>query len=307
MRVAVCIATYRRPEGLRRLLRALEAQAFDGVPPDVEVVVVDNDDAGSAREVCAETGAGYRWPLRYVVEPRQGISFARNRAVASAPETADRIAFLDDDETPSPRWMAELLRVGRESQASVVAGPVLSRFEGPVPRWIREGAFFDRPRPATGTLLPYTHTGNVMVDARVFREVMPHFDERLALTGGEDTEFFLRVARAGHRIAWADGAEVEEWVPGSRARTGWLVRRAYRKGTVWTYCERSVNPSFGTGLARLAKGSGRLLLGGLTLPVAALRGRAAVVAALEQIARGAGGLAGLAGVRYGEYRTTHGR
>ena len=43
---------------------------------------------------------------RYVVEPRPGLSRARNRALAEA--DADIVAWLDDDEVADPGWIAWL-------------------------------------------------------------------------------------------------------------------------------------------------------------------------------------------------------
>ena len=48
------------------------------------------------------------------VEGRRGIPQARNAAVAVALERADFVAFIDDDEVPSPLWLAELLRLRAE-------------------------------------------------------------------------------------------------------------------------------------------------------------------------------------------------
>ncbi len=44
VRLAVCVNTYLRPEGLERFLRALARATFANPEPRVEVVVVDNDD-----------------------------------------------------------------------------------------------------------------------------------------------------------------------------------------------------------------------------------------------------------------------
>src|SRR5262245_8957617 len=81
--VAVCIATYRRPDGLRRLLRALEQLEFrESAPSSIHVIVVDNDAVGAAGvQVCEEMG-NFRWMLEALREERKGISFARNRAMS---------------------------------------------------------------------------------------------------------------------------------------------------------------------------------------------------------------------------------
>jgi glycosyltransferase involved in cell wall biosynthesis len=64
------------------------------------------------------------WPLRYVVEPRRGLSFVRNRAISEARAArADFVAFLDDDEVATAPWLTELLRVQGRYAADVVTGP----------------------------------------------------------------------------------------------------------------------------------------------------------------------------------------
>jgi len=42
MKVAICAITFRRPEGLRRLLQAISALTFQTDPPEIEIVIVDN-------------------------------------------------------------------------------------------------------------------------------------------------------------------------------------------------------------------------------------------------------------------------
>lgn len=304
MKVSLCVCTYRRPVGLRRLLDAVTRIRTERVER-LEIVVVDNDPGGSAR---ATVGGieGMPFGLRYVHEPRRGISFARNRAVAEADPGSEWIAFLDDDEEPEAGWLDELLRVQVAHAADVVAGPVPPRFEVQAPRWVLRGRFHEPPRHATGTVLPYADTGNVLVRASLFRDFPAPFAPSLALAGGEDTHFFLRVARAGHRIVWADAAVAWEWIPPSRVRLPWLLRRAFRRGNTWALLERDLEPGLRIRARRILRGGGRIARGAVLLPVGMVRGRHAVVDALRGICFGAGSLAGVAGYRYDEYRTTHG-
>src|SRR5829696_2372932 len=96
----VAVLTYRRVELLSGLLADLVAQAAT-ITPAATVLVVDNDPEGSAADVVlgwAERG------VRYVHEPRPGISAARNRALTEAAD-ADALVFFDDDEHPCPGWL----------------------------------------------------------------------------------------------------------------------------------------------------------------------------------------------------------
>ena len=305
-RVAVCVVTYQRPSQLAGLLRSLGMLMFPkSSRPDVEVIVVDNDPAGSARAVCETVGREIGWPVRYVREMRPGIAPARNQAVLAAGSHADFIAFIDDDEAAEPLWLDELLSVQAAHDADVVGGPVLPRFAPEAPAWVTGSGLFERRRRPTGAPIMHTGAGNVLVRARLFRELRRMFDERLALTGGEDTHFFLDAALRGHKLVWADQAVAYEFVPATRATARWILGRAYRVGTTWSFCERDLNPSAWTLSLRLAKGVGRIAHGLLLLPTSLLSGRSALLRAVGRICMGAGNVAGAVGVRYEEYRRAH--
>lgn len=306
MRVAVCIITYGRPGGLRRALEALLAQTFDGEPPAVRVVVVDNDDAGSARAVCDEIRPSMRWPLVYEIEPRRGIPFARNRCVAVARPEADWIGFVDDDEEVAPGWLAELLRIQAVHGADVVTGPVVPRFVGEAPGWAVRGRFFHRRRFPTGTLRDRAFTNNVLFRAAIFDAVRPHFDERMVMTGGSDTHFSRRVHQAGYRIVWADQAEVHETFPASRMATRWVYQRAYRTGTTTAFIARDLR-SLPLAAARLVPDAlYRFLIGGVLAAGGWIAGRHRAVLGVRHLCYAAGMLVGLFGGRYEEYRRIHG-
>ncbi|MEO1129349.1 MAG: glycosyltransferase [Planctomycetota bacterium] len=232
--MSICIATYQRPEPLTRLLCALHQLEFDGEPPLIDIVVVDNDPAASARDACRSVRMEHRcrWPIAYLTEERRGISYARNAAMAHAAADADFLAFLDDDETPSPRWLAELLHTQERYRADVVGGPVVPRFEQEPPEWVVKGRFFERRRRSTGAFIDRAATNNALVRAAINHADDFWFDERYALTGGEDTHFFRRLYLAGKRMVWCDEAVVEDWIPPQRVTEKWIIRRQYRIGTI---------------------------------------------------------------------------
>lgn len=303
-RVAVCVATYRRPDGLSRLLRGLAALTGEH---QVRVVVIDNDPEGPARDTCEPHTGDFALGLRYEVEPQRGITYARNRSVEIAGDDVDFIAMVDDDEVPSPDWLDALLRAQAAFDAEIVSGPVLPYFMTPPAAWIRDGRFFDRPRHRRGQELPHTNTGNVLVRRSVFDRT-GRFDDRFALTGGEDLEFFRRASQDGARIVWADDAPVEEWIPPSRANARWLLQRAYRAGATLGQVDRDRPDVLIARPMRLIRGAGRLAQGLLMAPAAIFVPRALTVRfvrALMMISRGTGMIAGVLGRRYEEYRKTH--
>ena len=119
-------------------MQSLERLQFrGGLFQPAKVIVVDNDPrSGTSNETC-DSFANCRWEMKSVAEKRQGISYARNKALQEAFDWgADAIAFIDDDEVAEPNWLDELLAVQRSSGAEGVCGPVLSHFEEPPPAWM---------------------------------------------------------------------------------------------------------------------------------------------------------------------------
>jgi hypothetical protein len=117
--VAVILSTAGRDEQLGRCIRSLLAQQR----ARLEVVVVDNRPAtGEAwRTVSALAAEDPR--LRYVPEPRVGLSVARNRGVSET--DAELVAFTDDDVVVDPSWVDWLLDPFAEPGVAATCGMVL--------------------------------------------------------------------------------------------------------------------------------------------------------------------------------------
>jgi succinoglycan biosynthesis protein ExoM len=233
--LAICICTYKRPEGLRCLLDGLDKQVFSAVPtPSICLIVVDNSPAGDAAEACQ---AGERaWPLQYLHEPRPGISHARNMTLAAVPAGTDFIAMIDDDEVPDPDWLDQLLDTQLKSGADIVVGRTTPVFPAKTPDWVSASGFFPKPQnPDTLRKLdpdPPAATCNVLVRASLFDDPVSSFDTALALSGGEDKLLFQSFKLSGYKFAWAATAHVRESIPAERANFVYMWRESYRRGCV---------------------------------------------------------------------------
>ena len=298
--IAVCIPTYKRPDGLCRLLAALATQ--EPLPNcQVTIVVIDNESSPRTKAICNEFALKLRFPLRYCSEHRRGLSYVRNKAVEVAREFADALAFIDDDEVPLPEWLIQLAACQKTYLADAVTGPVLPHFMAHVSQWIRAGKFFERPRYGTGTVLPEARTGNVLIRMEVFDRI-GNFDDRFALSGGEDMDFFVRLHESGGLICWSDEAVVEEWVPPSRTNLKYILEGAYRRANVNAL--RSCGSPKGS-LLHCVRGGLRSMKGVYLLLASLNSGKVEAAKALQRVWSGAGFIAGAAGRRYEQYRTVH--
>ncbi len=305
--VAVCVATCLRPLGLEKLLESLAGLCLAKSPGlNITVIVVDNDQAGSARQVVERYIS--RLPLViYEIEPVRNISLARNRAVAIAGKlNCPYIAFVDDDEFVEPAWLDEMFNTMFKYSADIVIGPVAPFFAHPVPRWQLKGRFFERPAYKTGEQLRWGKTGNVLFKCECLDLLEGPFDARFGLTGGEDTHLFERLYYTGVYMVWCNEAMVWETMPPSRTNLAWILRRAHFNGNTLALAEKALGASGKKLFTRLLKGAGRLFQGILILLPSLLLGRASAARSLVYMARGVGMITGVCGCKLEEYKKIHG-
>ncbi|VEP15215.1 Family 2 glycosyl transferase [Hyella patelloides LEGE 07179] len=298
MLVSVCISTYNRPQGLNRLLKGLNRLTFNRIScPEIEVIVVDNNTKGIAKKVSAAIKEDFRWTLKTDVEPKQGISYARNKSVSLASPKANFIAIIDDDEVPMPNWLEELLLVQKKYSADIVTGYVISRLPKDIPNWIVRGKFFENPSFSTGESRHIAFTNNVLVKGEILRKLDRIFDHRFALTGGEDSELFFRLNSMNYKIVWANEAVVEEWISPTRTNLSSILKRGYRSWSTYSLLEKELMPSFKVQGIRIIKGGALILIGLLKLFPAVLLGRHMMANGLLFIYRGTGTFSGLFGIK----------
>lgn len=227
--VSVCICTYKRPDYLRYLLMKLTEQDA-GRLFTFSIVIVDNDRQRSAQPVVAAFAERSALETQYVMEPRQGISLARNMAIKHA--KGEFIAFIDDDEFPSPTWLQKLYTECTGRHVDGVLGPVKPQYEAKAPNWVIEGGFYDRRSYATGLVIDAKkgRTGNVLFRTAIIdHEPEPFRPEFLT---GEDQEFFGRMISKGCVFTWCNEAIAYEWVPPIRWKRRFLLKRALLRGAM---------------------------------------------------------------------------
>jgi glycosyltransferase involved in cell wall biosynthesis len=130
MDVSIIISTYNRCGLLEPALRALLSQTSAEVA--YEILVVDNNSTDQTRHLVQELATQNQEKLKYLFEPKQGLSSGRNTGIAAA--KAAIIAFTDDDVRVAADWVSRI-------KAGFDANPDIDFLGGKVvPRWPAEPA-----------------------------------------------------------------------------------------------------------------------------------------------------------------------
>jgi GT2 family glycosyltransferase len=245
--VTVGVATCGRPEALARCLAGLAAdEALPG-----EVVVVDQAPSEDARRAVAASGLP---GVRYVEQPRLGLSASRNLALSSA--SCPVLAVTDDDCVPGPGWVAALAAaLGRSPVPAAVTGAILPLGDGGPGLYAVSLRESRQPADHAGRVLPWTAGSGANFAAR--RELLlAHggWDERLgagsAGQAAEDADLLYRLLRSG---------AVVRYEPTAVVRHEWQTR-ARRLATRWSY-GYGVGAMCGLWLRRRDRFAARMLLG----------------------------------------------
>lgn len=227
MQLTIAIPTYRRPEMLGACLDSLVPQLADGV----EILVVDNDPAASARVQVEGYGLA---TLRYVHEARPGVVQARNAAVRES--RGAYLAFIDDDEIARSGWIAALLRHAEKGLAASF-GMVIPRYVGAVEPGLQslldDLYTRDLQRPADADISDnwiHVGTGNSLFRKSVCFTAPDPFAAKLNGTGGEDVWLVRSLVERGIAIHWNPAAVVEEQIPPDRSTLDYVRDRKFRHG-----------------------------------------------------------------------------
>lgn len=302
--LALCVCTAKRPHDLQRLLQAIaRAELAPLAPLRLRLLVVDNAPGGETERILSVAAPALPMPVTLEVEPVRGISHARNRAVDAALALgAELLAFVDDDDTPQPDWLVQLVAVWRRTGAAIVFGGSRHPPDAPIPRCLKGLAQF-RPSQLDVIGADGLPRGIATCNVLLARPLLEHFRARgevfsTAMNAGGDLEFFVRVRQAGFAMATAPASVVE---------LGWQPERYSVRGVLYRRFDRSLartQRALQHGMTRAAlrrRAWGRLLRALRKLPTRLgdpTHGFMQVIRVLEH----AGELAGTFGARSRYYR-----
>ncbi len=238
MSITVILCTYNRCETLPH---ALSSIAVSAVPPSFEweVLVVDNNSSDQTHEVVQDFCRRYPGRFRYLLEPRQGLSNARNAGIREA--RGDVLAFVDDDVTVGPEWLLNLTASLHSREWAGAGGRIIPVWGDEAPSWLSTEephalapfVAFDLGSDAGRLGIPPLGA-NMAFRKEVF-DKYGGFRTDLgrcgdSLLSNEDTEFGRRLLVAGERLRYEPSAVMHHPVYKNRLQKKYLLAWWFGKG-----------------------------------------------------------------------------
>jgi glycosyltransferase involved in cell wall biosynthesis len=233
MDVSIVISTYNRCDLLGGALRALLSQT----PADVtyEILVVDNNSTDQTRSMVEELARQNPDKLKYLFEPKQGLSYGRNTGIAAA--KALIIAFTDDDVRVARDWVSQIkASFAGNPDIDFLGGRVVPRWPQEPPLWLTKANWSPLALLDYGDYPFYVNSQNqlCLVGAnfafrrRAFEKVGVFKTEFQRVKDGigslEDHEILLRLWRVGSR-----GLYLPELVATAEIEPGRMEKQYHRK------------------------------------------------------------------------------
>ncbi|MAP94294.1 MAG: family 2 glycosyl transferase [Ponticaulis sp.] len=247
-RVSIIVPTFKRPDGLAMAMNSLKAQV-DGWH-DIELIIADNDPAGSACGFVERLTPEMPFPTQYVHAPVPGVANARNAAVEAA--SGRYLAFLDDDETASEGWLKAMMVVMTGENCCAVFSRIEADFEMTTPERGFFEQFFGRDIPGLeeGVIDHYYGCGSSLVDRAYMDLPDPVFSTAMNETGGEDDVLFDYLHKRGGKMGWTRKAFAREHVPPERLTLAYVRKRSFAFGQGPTRMYADLGPFNPVGIVR---------------------------------------------------------
>ncbi|MBZ8182198.1 MAG: hormogonium polysaccharide biosynthesis glycosyltransferase HpsE [Oscillatoria sp. PMC 1051.18] len=249
---SVVIPTYNGEKRLPEVLEKLQQQT-NTENISWEIIVINNNSNDRTSQIVKDyqSNWNYQFPLRSYFEAKQGLTFARQRAIKEA--NSNLIGFLDDDNLPDKNWVAAAHSFGiKYPQAGAYSGKILGKFEIEPPKDIEKisrclaiGEHGSQPHKFDPDNLKLPPGAGLVIRKQAWSESIP---TQLMLIGrvgkvavaGEDYEALLHLHKLGWEIWYNPEMQIEHKVPRSRLEKTYLIPLARSCGLPICYL-RTIN------------------------------------------------------------------
>ena len=111
--VSVIITTKNEEKNIESCLRSIKKQNYS----NIEIIVVDNDSFGSAKEAVETFSEREKVTIKYFIQPKQSNSKTANMGIEKS--NGEIIAFIDDDAIADENWLKEIEKTFEKKEVNI--------------------------------------------------------------------------------------------------------------------------------------------------------------------------------------------
>lgn len=231
MRLTILICTFNRATILNDCLRSFTKQTVS--LNHFEVLIINNNSTDNTQNIIERYSNKYS-NFKYVFEPKQGLSYARNRGYQEA-ETK-WVAYIDDDAKAYPNYVERVLWVIENFDFDCFGGMSYGWFKDKKPKWLsKEFGTHALLLNKIGKLNSGAFAGcNLLVKKAALKNV-GGFKTDLGMNGskigyGEDNEIILKLRDKRYVIGFDPKLKVDHLVMSHKYSIWWHLWSKYISG-----------------------------------------------------------------------------
>lgn len=230
--VLLAICTFKRPNIFSKCLETVSKLIL---PENikVELLVIDNDEEASAKEIVQNFQASAKIKVNYFIEKNRGLSNARNRLIAEAVNIcASHVAMFDDDILLPENWLVNYINYYNNNEDSVIiTAASYAAFTEKPPKYIEKNDLFKcSTTKKTGQIRNDAASGNVFFPISIITDLNLKFNNEYVFMGGEDGKFFEEASNKGATIVWCNDCFNRELNSSDKINIAWIIKRSHYNG-----------------------------------------------------------------------------
>ena len=188
-----------------------------------EIVLINNNSTDNTEVECNRFKIDYpQVTFRYLIEPEQGLSYARNRGIKEA--NGNILIYVDDDAVVNKGYLSAYYELfANDQQLYAAGGPIIPIYEAPLPKWfsyytrILITGYLYQGNKARKFKKGYPGGGNAAYRKEVFKTV-GYFNVDLGrkgdnLMGAEEKDIFDKMNTQEMKILYTPDAILYHIIP----------------------------------------------------------------------------------------------
>jgi glycosyltransferase involved in cell wall biosynthesis len=236
--ISAIICTHNRASFLIKAINSLINQSIS--KSLYEILVIDNCSTDSTAEIVRKYSAMHK--VRYIYEPRLGLSHARNTGWRNA--RGKYVAYLDDDAIADLIWLEKAIEAFEEIKPmpGCVGGKVMGIWESHRPGWLSDELvtgltvldWSNKPLQIHDLNEKWLAGANIAFPIEVLKQVGGFVTglDRVGnnLISGGDVYIQKQIVKTGHSCIYYPDMSVGHHIPRARLTQEWFIPRYFWQG-----------------------------------------------------------------------------